>query len=178
MQQEGQNYWQAEQVEAPVEQVVAPQPSQPVTWQASEYIHHEKDFFWFAGLVLVAAALIAVSLFLVQSWTFTALVVVMVISVVVFALRPPRTLSYTLSGQSLDVNEKQYHLSEFRAFGVVQDGPLFSIVLLPVKRFMPSLTVYFPHEHGEEIVDHLGDYIPMEEINLDIIDRAVRKLRF
>lgn len=38
--------------------------SQPVTWQAKEYIHQEKDAKWFIGFAVVLLAFIAVSIFL------------------------------------------------------------------------------------------------------------------
>lgn len=184
MNEDGQNYWQGDEgaesqfVASPTPGPVAEPHAGPVTWQASEYIHHEKDGVWFIGLIVVSVVLVALSIFLIKSWTFTALIVVMAASVVIYARRPPRTLTYSLSYQGLAVNEKTYSLNDFRAFGIVQDGPLFSIVLIPVKRFMPSVNVYFPQEQGEKIVDVLGESVPMEHIELDAIDKLVKKLRF
>jgi hypothetical protein len=48
---------------------------------------------------------------------------------------------------------------------------------MPRKRFSPAVTVYFPKEKGEEIVDVFGARLPMEEVKLDLIDKIVRKLR-
>jgi hypothetical protein len=50
-------------------------------------------------------------------------------------------------------------------------------MLLPTKRFKPGVSVYFPEEAGEAIVDMLGARLPMQEFHLDIIDKLVRKLR-
>jgi hypothetical protein len=50
-------------------------------------------------------------------------------------------------------------------------------VFLPKKRFSPSVSIYFPEESGEQIVDILGSILPMEKIKLDFIDRIVRKLK-
>ncbi len=91
---------------------------------------------------------------------------------------PPRTLHYTVSSQGIKIDEKIYGYHDFKAFGILEEGPLYSIVLLPVKRFMPSVNIYFPREYGEEIVDHLGGVLPMEDLQLDMIDTLVRKLRF
>lgn len=184
MNEEGQNYWQGEQdaegqFATPLASPATPKaPVGPVTWEASEYIHHEKDKLWFLGMLAVVVALVALSVFLIQSLTFTTLIVVMAASVIVYARRPPRTLSYTLSSNELQVDEKTYNISDFRAFGIMQDGPLYSIVLIPIKRFMPSVNVYFPQDQGEKIVDVLGDTIPMETVKPDVIDKIVKKLRF
>jgi len=50
-------------------------------------------------------------------------------------------------------------------------------MLLPTKRFQPGVSVYFPEEAGEAIVDMLGVRLPMQELHLDAVDKIVRKLR-
>jgi hypothetical protein len=102
----------------------------------------------------------------------------MAVAVVIYVRRPPRTLTYALSGkQGLYVGEKLYHFDEFKAFGLIKDGEHNSIMLIPRKRFAPGVSVYFPEEAGEQIVDVLGQRLPMEDLKLDVIDVVVRKLR-
>ena len=192
------NYWQGRQDEADTPQDLAPHESryvgadledegfqeepelhiEPITWQASEYIHHEKQFTWFMGLLSVTGVLVAIAVFLVQSWTFAILVCVMAAATIVYARRPPRVLNYTLSGDGLHIDQRLYSFEDFRSFAVVQDGPLYSIMLIPVQRFMPAVIVYFPTENGEAIVDAFGEVLPMEQRELDALDKLVRKLRF
>jgi hypothetical protein len=50
-------------------------------------------------------------------------------------------------------------------------------MLIPTKRFAPGVSVYFPTEVGEQIVDILGQRLPMENLKLDLVDVVVRKLR-
>ncbi|HEY5695346.1 MAG TPA: hypothetical protein VIQ80_00765 [Candidatus Saccharimonadales bacterium] len=150
---------------------------EPVRWQAHEYIHHEKGFGWFFLFSLVVIALIALALFVMQSLSFAILIPVMAAALVVYTHRPPRVLDYTLSRQGLHVNDKLYAFNEFKSFGVIHDDGEYSIMLVPVKRFRAGLTVYFPEEAGEAIVDMLGARLPMQELHLDLIDRLIRKLR-
>ena len=184
--EQGQTYWQPDQdepalgpdpVEVAQQQPVAPS-DQPISWQASEYVQHDKQMLWYVTLASVTVILLLLSIFLIKSWTFAVLIVVMAVSVAVLAGRPPRTMQYTLSAQGLHVNEKTFSYHDFRAFGVIQDGPLYSIVLIPNKRFMPAVNVYFPPEQGEQIVDLFGAILPMEHLELDIIEKLTRKLRF
>jgi len=150
---------------------------EPINWQAKEYIHHERNTGWFVLFGVVAAALLVIAIFLMQSWTFALLIAVMTAAVVVYARRPPRTLGYTLSAKGLYVADRLYEFSAFKSFGVIRDGDEYSIMLIPTKRFMPGVTIYFPHEVGERLVDMLGARLPMEELHLDVIDKVVRKLR-
>ena len=183
------NYWQDDHEQPAAQPVAVPVVAQPeaheepddmpsLSWQASEDVHHEKSAAWFMGLIGAVVILLAVSLVLIKSWTFAILIVVMAAAVAVFASRPPRVMQYHLSHHGIQINDKSFNMHEFRAFGVLQNGSLYSIVLLPIKRFMPSVNVYFPAEHGERIVDVFGEVLPMEHVEPDLIDKAVRKLRF
>lgn len=189
------SYWQPDpETESPDQQVVEPsndephpaepaaQPvapeEKPVTWSAQEYVHLEKNNWWYVIFVIAVLGFVALDFFVLQSWTFSILVIVMAIALIIYIRRPPRTLTYALSAkQGLYVGERLYHFDEFKSFGLIRDGEHFSIMMIPRKRFAPGVSVYFPEEAGEQIVDVLGQRLPMEELKLDVIDVIVRKLR-
>jgi hypothetical protein len=151
--------------------------SEPVNWQAQEFIHQEKGATWFIIFGVVFAVFMAVAIFLMQSWTFAVLLVVIAAVIVVFAKRPPRIMSYSLSEKGLHIGDTLHNFSDFKSFGVIHDGDEFSVMLIPTKRFQPGVSVYFPESSGEDIVDILGSRLPMKELHLDIVDKIVRKLR-
>lgn len=151
--------------------------SEPIRWQATEYIHHEKDATWFVLFAVVVVALMAISIFVIDSITFTILIPVMAAALLVYTRRPPRLIDYTLSKQGLHVNDRLYSFAEFKGFGVIHDSREFSIMLIPTKRFRPGVSVYFPEEAGEAIVDMLGVRLPMQELHLDMMDKLIHKLR-
>ena len=150
--------------------------SQVVKWEAEEYITHDKNAGWYIGLAIVGLALVALSVWL-KWWTFTALIVLCIVSLLLYVLRPPRKIKYEVDGKGLTEGEKTYLFEDYRAFGILQDDTNFAIVMKPRKRFSPAVTVYFPKEKGEEIVDVFGSKLQMEDIKLDLIDKIVRKLR-
>jgi hypothetical protein len=153
--------------------------SEIVNWEAQEYIARDRNGGWYVGLFVVAAAASALAIWLMGwgSWSFIALIVVSVVALMVYTKRPPRMLHYSLSDKGLSEGNKLYDFGQFKAFGVLNDGPHFSIVLIPRKRFSPRVSVYFPEAQGEEIVDMFGDRLPMENVKLDMIDKMVRFLR-
>jgi len=166
----------AESYEAPVIEDTPDNP--PITWSAQEYVHLDKGIGWYILFAIVVLGLVAIDIFFLKSWTFSALVVVMAIAIVIYIRRPPRTLTYALSPvQGLYVSERLYHFDEFRAFGLIKDGDNHSIMLIPRKRFSPGVSVFFPEEAGERIVDILGQRLPMDELKLDVVDILIRKLR-
>lgn len=193
-----QNYWQQEDTEQLTEAQVDPveQPEQtdefqptplakedtpdnpPITWTAQEYVHIDKGPWWFIIFAVIIIGFIALDVFVLKSWTLSLLVVVMAVAVIVYIRRPPRTLTYALSpAQGLYIGEQLYSLDQFKAFGVIHDGEHDSILLIPRKRFSPGVSVFFPTEAGERIVDILGQKLPMETLKLDMVDVIVRKLR-
>lgn len=153
-------------------------PDEPVNWVAQEYIHLEKGGLWYVLFAVVVLGLLALDIFLLRSYTFSALVVVMAVALVIYSRRPPRTLQYTLSlKHGLYIGEKLYSFNDFKAFGLLQDGDHHSIMLIPIKRFAPGVSVYFPEEAGEKIVDILGNRLPMRPLKLDLVDHVIRQLR-
>ncbi|HYG84348.1 MAG TPA: hypothetical protein VD907_05740 [Verrucomicrobiae bacterium] len=148
-----------------------------LSWEAADFIHHEKDAAWFGIFALVVIAMVLFVLFVLKDYVLLALVVAMAIALFAFARRPARVVRYTLTPQGIHIGQVFHALSEFRAFGVVRDGDFYAIMLMPVKRIALATFVYFPEEKGEQIVDMLGAYLPMEPVKLDIVDIAIRKIR-
>ncbi len=149
---------------------------EPVSWTAHEYIHQEKGTKWLVIFALITTGFVALSVWM-QAWSFTALIAVIAFIVVVYLRRPPRELDYSLTEEGLTIDNKLYKYDDFKSFGVIRDGEDFSVMLIPTQRFQPSVTVYFPEEVGEDIVDVLGEILPMKDLKLDAVDRLVRMLR-
>jgi len=200
MQTEGNDYWKkdessddsfnADQMYSPSPDTNEPLTTQvevdkkieidnaPVHWSANEYIHEEKNAIWFIVFAIISVAFVVADIFLIKSYTCSVLVVVMSISIIVYSRRPPRLIDYTLSGdQGIYIGDELHHFSEFKAFGLIKDGAHYSVMLIPTKRFSPGVSVYFPDEVGEKIVDILGLRLPMKPLKLDAVDILIRKLR-
>lgn len=150
--------------------------TEPIQWQAPEYVQERRSPWWFIGFWLVVAVLMALAAFAMKSISFAVLVPVMAAALMIYSHRPPRMISYVLSPKGLYINEKLHPLGEFRSFGVAQDESIPGLSLIPVRRFRPSLTVHFPVEAGEAIVDMLGSRIPMQEVKFDVFDRLTKSL--
>lgn len=181
----GQNYWQPQENDTnvvpptqnvPQQQLDIEPPFEPINWEASESIHHERDGMWFVGFISIVVVLLGISVWL-QQWTFTVLIIIMTIALVIYTRRAPRTLRYSLSYNGLHIDQEFHGFDEFKSFGVLQEGGVFSATLMPTKRFGQSLTIYFSEGEGEKIVDILGAYLPMEELHQDAMDNLLRRLR-
>jgi hypothetical protein len=150
---------------------------QAFRWQASEYVHHHKSAAWYAGLAAFTAALVGLAVVL-HYWTSIALFGVMAVAVVIYANKPPRTMTYELSPDGLKIDDKDYHYKEFRSFGVLPDVDWHSIDLEPAKRFSPRITVLFGDDDLKTIVGHLELHLPRVDRKPDLVEQATRYLRF
>lgn len=147
-----------------------------VNWEAREYIERKKNSVWYVGFALAVIALIAIAILL-QDWLFIPAIVLAAIALMIYVMRPPRMLHYSLDEKGLAEGNNLHLYSDYKSFGVLNDGGHYSIVLVPKKRFGLRLRVYFPETEGEQIVDVFGDHLPMEEVKLDLVDKIVRWLR-
>lgn len=153
-------------------------PTEAISWTASEYIDHEKRASWFIGLSLAAVA-VAALLYFITDDVVTAVVVFIVAALFgVTGARKPRTLNYQLDSSGVSIASKYYPYDSFKSFTVVNEGAFNSVQLLPLKRFMPTISLYYPPDHEESILRALSDYLPHEEQSRDPIDRLMRKVRF
>ena len=100
----------------------------------------------------------------------------MAAALTIYTHRPARMMTYVVSPKGLYINDQIHALSEFRSFGVRQDEAMPSLIFTPTKRFRPAITVYFPQELGEQLVDFLGVRLPIQDTQLDAFDKVVRRL--
>ena len=119
-------------------------PAEEVEWQAQEYITTDKNPLWYAGLAIFVIAAVALDWFVLKTFfTVSLLAIVIAVVLVVMHVRPARMIHYKLDAEGLHVDGQLYPISDYKSFGVLHDGKENSVHLIPVKRFKPSLQVYF-----------------------------------
>lgn len=149
---------------------------QDISWEAEEYIQYSRNAWWYVGLFAVGIGLCVLSYFL-QWWSFIVLVIVCIIAIIVSSIRPPRKIQYSINKNGLKEGNRLHKFEDFKAFGILKEGSHFSAVLIPKKRFALQVKVYFPGQSGEEIVDALGNRLPMKDVKPDLLDKIVSILR-
>lgn len=151
--------------------------TKPFAWRAPEGIKVDRGPVWYVMFAIVFIVLIVLAIWVFNSWSFAILLPLMAISVILLTSSDPREINFAISPKGVYVSDKLYDFSEFRGFGIIEDDRQHSILLLPVKRFSPGLTIYFSEKDGEKIVDMLGARLPMQEIKPDIIDKFIRLIK-
>lgn len=149
-----------------------------VSWTASEYIEHKKGFGWYLMLVVGAAVITAVLYWITRDIVSSAIVIVLIVVFAVVANRKPRVLEYRLDQNGLAIGNKFYAYVDFKSFTMEEVGVVKSITFLPLKRFMPSISLYFAPEDEAKITNTLSQFLPYEQRPPDTIDRFMRSIRF
>ena len=148
-----------------------------IVWTASEYIEHERGAGWYLVLLLVTAVIAGISYLLFKDYVTVGIIVVLGVIVAIAVGRKPRQVQYQLSRQGIQVGEKTYNYSQFRSFSIIREGTLSSIELMPLKKLMIPVSAYFGPADEERIVDIIGQYLPYEERQMELVDKLSRRLR-
>ena len=159
------------------EKTITTDLKQPISWQALENVSEPRGSVWYIVFSLVSIGLLALAIFLFKSVTFAILIPIMAIAVIVMARRNPQPIQYSISPKGVYVADRLYDFSEFRSFGVIQDSAGPYIMMLPVKRFSPGVTLYFDEKDGEKIVDMLGARLSLQDIQPDGLEKFIRFIR-
>jgi len=152
-------------------------PLPEVHWTASEFIAHEKSPLWYLSLAGISAILIAFAVFVVHDVVAVVSIFLIAILFGAVASHKPRTLQYTIDGNGITMGKKVFSYGEFKSFGVVKEEAFSNITLTPLKRFSPPLSIYYPPEEEENIVQVLAAYLPVAPVQSDMIDSLLRRIR-
>lgn len=154
-----------------------PVPESPsIQWTASEFIAHDKSMMWYAGLAGVGIVITLFSYFIVHDIIASIAVIFIVILFGFVAAHKPRTLPYRIDSAGITIGDKLYQYGQFKSFGIVQEGAFSSITLMPLKRFGQPLSIYYPPEEEEKIVQVLANYMPAAQVKLDFIDKMLKSI--
>jgi hypothetical protein len=153
-------------------------PHRELSWVGEEFVAHDKNARWF--IVLGGAGLlVTLVIYLATKDKFTTgIIIFTAIAFGLFAARKPKQQSYRLSGQDLQVGNKSYGLHDFKSFSADDEGGVTSVVFMPLKRFMPPLTIYVPQNIEHDVTSYLTAFLPFEARKADAVDSLMRRIHF
>ncbi|HEV2402923.1 MAG TPA: hypothetical protein VGS08_01850 [Candidatus Saccharimonadales bacterium] len=153
--------------------------AQSVSWSASEFIAHEKSFGWYALLTLATALLAGLVYVFVHDIVSVVVIVVVAIILGMAAGRPPRELQYTVDGRGISVGVAFRPYSDFKVYALAEEGAVTAIIFLPMKRFVPPLSVYVGPDIQDRVVAVVSAHLPFDQTHsYDAVDRFIQRIRF
>jgi hypothetical protein len=152
--------------------------AEEIRWSAKEFIEHDRGAGWYVACILGSVLLAVVIYFITKDYFAAGATVIVGVIAAVHASNKPKELGYELTKKAIKVGEKSYGYGLFKSFSIAHEGAHTSIVLEPIKRFMPPMSIYFPPEAEKQITNLIGNYIPLQEHQPSVTDRLVHRLRF
>jgi len=163
----------------------SPQPSphmphdgQEVTWTAPEFVAHEKGASWYLMFGVAAVVLIALVALITRSIYSSVIAVIICVIFGIGAGRKPRDMNYAVDGHGVGAGRSFHPYSDFRAFSMTTEGNLINVTLIPLKRFMPPMTLYMDPANQNPVVDVILRHLPLEDHQADPIERLMSRIRF
>ncbi len=164
------------------ESVSSPQsnqtPVQPVSWTASEFIANQKDAKWYSAVLGGAAMLCVLVVLIFHDYIAAVAIFVVVILFVIVAGRKPQQLQYTIDTHGVTVGKKFYSFNDFKSFSVDEESAIGSISFMPLRRFMPELSIHYAPEDEDKIIDVLAVSLPNDQRAEQGVDRLMKRMRF
>lgn len=130
----------------------SPAPPSPLAWEAPEYHVRPKSLAWYAGFG-AAFALLLFTAFLMRSFLTGVVFGLLGLLILLYSERSPKTVRFSLSPESLTVNDRRYPLRELDAFNVVDSltGTGFILLIRSRRLFMPLIHVPLGTQDSEAV---------------------------
>ncbi|NTU69653.1 hypothetical protein HGB13_02385 [bacterium] len=148
------------------------------SWDAPEFLYHEKSALWHVFVYTSIAALTLLMVFLKQWFSIP---VFLLIGVLVFqyAEVKPKHISVTITNLGIVVGDKFFPFSEIKSFWVLYNPPLKQLNFELTKRFSPVISVLIEGTDPVIIKDLLAPHIIEDDTRTeDLVDRVIRFIRF
>ena len=149
-----------------------------INWSASEFIAHDKNVAWYAVLSILTLIVAAVVYLLTHDILSTIIILLAGVIFGVYGARKPRLLNYKLDNSGLTIQTRLFNYDSLKSFIVIENSPIPNIILLPLKRFMPSMSIYLDPSSSEEVIRILSAHLPQDLDRQDLVERFMLRIRF
>jgi hypothetical protein len=149
-----------------------------VTWESPEFVEHSKGARWYGAVVAAGVVAAALDYILTKDWFSTGAITFATVALAAYGARKPREQQYALTRQGLQIGNRLYSLQDFKNFSIAEEGETISVMFMPLKRFMPALTIHVAPEIEERVVGFLAAVLPFEEHPGDVVEGLMRRIRF
>ena len=147
-------------------------------WSSPNGFFNSKNVIWYLGLIVITLVISALVYLFTKDKITTGVIIVSGILIGIYASKKPRLTDYQLTTHGFTINGRYYSFGSYRSFAVVHHGESSSLVLTPLKRFMPYMYIYFPGDMTEKIQTAFTSALPLETSRQDFIDNLLRKIGF
>jgi hypothetical protein len=149
-----------------------------IKWRAPEYEYREKGVSWYWLSIIIAAIIVAFSVWE-KNFLFGFFIVIAEMLFIVWGNHTPRLMDFTLNDSGLHIETaKSYTLKEFETMSVDElGGEWVELIFIFRAKLKTPLKILFPEERVQELrtaTKGLVKEIPYEPTFLDSIEKLLR----
>jgi hypothetical protein len=149
-----------------------------IKWSSSSDINIGRHKGWYLGLVFVFA-IVSIVFYLISKDLVAAVVILLSgILIYYYGIKRPREINYSIDENSIDINNRKYNLSSYKYFYVNEREHGGSASLVPLKRFSPSLDLFYDIADEDKILEILSNSLPLKQKETDLFDSMMRFIGF
>lgn len=147
-----------------------------LSWEAPEYFHHQRtnDWYWWTGLVAFVIFGIAVWQ---GSFLFAILVLISWFTVVLYAIRPPQIVVFTLTDKGVLIKNphseetKMYPWAELKSFWIFYKPPIQEeLSIISKKSLMTHIKLPLGDMNPDQVKNIVKQFLTEEEQKESLID--------
>jgi hypothetical protein len=149
-----------------------------IEWQAPEFEKYEKGAGWFIALGIIALIFFTVVL-LMKNFIFAILIVLIVFTIFIYALKQPRVINFKISGKGITIEDKLFAYQELKSFWIFYEIPDIKELSIRSKKWlMPLIKIPLEEQDPSSIRRALIKFIPEQKQELSLVDIIARNLKF
>ena len=149
-----------------------------LSWQAPEFIDHDRNHQWYIAAVVVILGILAYSVYT-RDWFFIGVLMVMVAVSFKYLNQKPSINLYAISRIGIFVNDRLYSFDDLHSFWIVYQPPVKTLNIMSVRKYMPALTIQLDDQDPVIIRSILKKFIPEQEKRGEsFADKLSRVLKF
>ncbi|MEK7118822.1 MAG: hypothetical protein AAB869_04385 [Patescibacteria group bacterium] len=147
-------------------------------WETLEHSYTEKTNDWFASVILIAGALVAVE-FLFKNFLLIILTIVGTFAFLLLAVRRPELMHVEVTGSGVRAGNTLYPYVSLDGFAIVEYSTERKLLLESNRHLMPLIVI--PVSDGinhDELHDLLAQYLPDKELHESLPHLLFERLGF
>jgi hypothetical protein len=143
---------------------------QTIAWQDYEFPVRVKSKKWFLKIIAATAIIGAILFILSRDYVTIIALIVGVLVLIAYSFRKPKITNFTVNKQRITIGKHQFSFMDYNAYFMKEYENHNAIVLIPYKRFAPSVTIYIKDEYVDQVVDLISEIIPIGAEPFNMID--------
>ncbi len=150
-----------------------------IAWEAPEYEYREKGTSWYWVSIIVAATIVAFSVWQ-GNFLFGFFIVIAEMLFLVWGNRIPRMIHFRITGTAIEIGgDKSHAFKDFESMGVVpSDAGWVELVFIARAKFRTPFKIIFPSARLAELRDHMRTVLPEVPYEPTFLDTIEKLLRF